>query len=232
MSPQDPTLGIEELRAVVRELEMHAAGTGWDQSPQIFALVDTADLRRREPQLAQLLGAEEGRVGLTPVEQDALEPGQELEDLLAEIMWPPEVSGCAVVVERLLLPPEAEAEAPVDAAETREYAAAHPDREEVRIIAAVLRPQPGSQAGSQPSSGAGHSWCALRMRSHDEDASVLIGPDLVPMLVTLLNATLVSEDELPDNEADLDQPSAPAPGPGDSFPQPGTDRPDPDGTPA
>jgi hypothetical protein len=169
------------LAAVVRELEQHAARAGWDQPAQLFALVGTAELARREPALAEALGIDPSAGGLTPVEQDALPVGQELEDVLQQIEWPPEVSGCAAVVERLVLPPGADSDIPDDRIEAAEYAATHPDRQEVRIVAAATRD--------------GASWCALRLRSHDDDDSVLAGADLVPPLLQLLHATLEPDDE-------------------------------------
>lgn len=164
----------EALVSVVREVEAHAARSGWDQPAQLFALVETADLLQREPQLAELLGVEADDGGLTPVEQEPVEG--ELEELLAEIQWPGEVSGCAAVVERLVLPPEADQDIPDDPEEAATYAANHPGRQEVRIVAGALR------------SGAG--FCALRMRAHDDDGSVVLGDDLVPALLELLHATL------------------------------------------
>lgn len=169
------------LAEVVRELELHAARGGWDQPAQLYALVETAELVTREPALAQALGIEGATEGLTPVEQDALPPGQELEDVLQRIEWPAEVAGCAAVVERLVLPPGADSDIPDDRIEAAEYAATHPDRQEVRIVAAATRD--------------GASWCALRLRSHDDDDSVLAGADLVPPLLQLLHATLEPDDE-------------------------------------
>ena len=102
------------LRAAVREIEAHAAEAGWDQPARLFALVPTADLLAREPALAAAMGldaadgrgvADPGRAGRRcPVDQP-------LETVLAQIMWPAEVFGCAAVVERLVLPPSADAAA-------------------------------------------------------------------------------------------------------------------------
>ena len=182
MSPEMSPEVSAELQAVVRELEAHAADSGWDRPERLFALVHTAELVSREPHLAEALGipdAEDAR-GLTPVEQEALPPGASLEDVLAEIVWPAEVAGCAAIAERLVLPPEADEQIPDDPAEAQAFAAGHPGREEVRIVAAALR--------------GGDSACAVRLRSHDDAESVLTSPDLVPSLLTLLHATLDLEE--------------------------------------
>ena len=171
----------QDLRAVVRELEAHAADSGWDKPERLFALVDTAELVRREPSLADALGVADGEArGLTPVEQEALPPGTSLEDVLAEIVWPAEVAGCAAIAERLVLPPAADEHIPDDPDEAQAFAAGHPDRQEVRIVAAALR--------------GGDSACAMRLRSHDDADSVLTSPDLVPGLLMLLHATLDLEE--------------------------------------
>lgn len=173
------------LQAVVRELEAHAADAGWDRPERLFALVDTAELVAREPQLADALGldtsaaAGESR-GLTPVEQEPLPPGTTLEQVLGEIVWPAEVAGCAAIAERLVLPPDADDQIPDDPTAAQEFAAGHPGREEVRIVAAALR--------------GGDSACALRLRSHDDAEAVLTSPDLVPTLLSLLHATLDPEE--------------------------------------
>ncbi|MCW2847065.1 MAG: hypothetical protein JWR90_1039 [Marmoricola sp.] len=164
------------LADVVREVEAHAARSGWDQPAELFALVETADLLQREPHLAELLGVEAQNQALTPVEQETT--SESLEELLASILWPPEVAGCAVVVEALTVPPGA-GEVPRDPEAAAEYAAAHPDRQEARIVAGALR--------------SGESFCAIRQRAHDEDDMVLAGPDLVPALLELLHTTLQPE---------------------------------------
>ena len=168
------------LQAVVRELEAHAAESGWDRPERLFALVETADLIGREPQLAEALGLQGEPEGFTPIEQEALPPGTTLEQVLAEIVWPGEVAGCAAIAERLVLPPAADADLPDDPAAAQAFAANHPAREEVRIVAAALR--------------GGASACALRLRSHDDADSVLTSRDLVPGLLTLLHATLEPEE--------------------------------------
>ncbi|MGC4111154.1 MAG: PPA1309 family protein [Nocardioides sp.] len=168
------------LAGAVVEIERHAAGAGWDQPARLFALVETARLAAREPQLAGSLGDS----SLTSIEQEGLAAGRSLEDQLASISWPPSVHGCAALVERIVLPPDVEAQLPGDAGSAATFAAEHPDRQEVRIVAAATR--------------TGASYCALRLRAHDEDESVLTGPDLVPELLDLVRATLEDgqEDDL------------------------------------
>jgi len=171
------------LAAAVLEIETHAAAEGWDRPARLFALVDTAALVEREPALAAAMGLDEASAqgSLTPVEQDQLAPDQPLEDALQSISWPPGVAGCAAVVERLVLPPDADADIPDDRASAEEFAREHPERQEVRIVAGATR--------------TGATYCALRLRAHDDDQSVVGGADLVPGLLQLLGATLEEETE-------------------------------------
>jgi len=166
------------LQAAVREIEAHAAEAGWDQPSRLYALVPTSDLVLREPKLAAAMGIDEASAAgsLTPVEQDQVPQERSLEEVLEQIMWPAEVYGCAAVVERLVLPPNADEELPEDPEAAEEYAAGHPDRQEVRIVAAATRD--------------GSTYCALRMKSHDDDNSVVESDDLVPALLELLMSTL------------------------------------------
>lgn len=164
------------IRQAALEVEAHAAGAGWDQPPRLYALVPTAELVSQEPDMAGQLGldADPGPDALTPVAQDELPSDQEFEETLAHLMWPPQVHGCAAVVERLMLPPEAEDQLPDDGEELQRYAAEHPDRQDVRIVVAVTR--------------AGDVHCTVRANA--ADAELVEGPELVPALAQLLSATL------------------------------------------
>jgi hypothetical protein len=166
------------LRSAVREIEAHAAEAGWDQPARLYALVPTTDILAREPQLAAAMGIDEATAAgsLTPVEQDQMPVDRTLEETLEQIMWPAEVFGCAAVVERVVLPPEADAAIPEDPAEAEKFAASHPDRQDVRIVAGATRD--------------GSTYCALRLKSHDDDKSVVESTDLVPGLLELLLSTL------------------------------------------
>ncbi len=167
------------LEASVIEVESHVATAGWDQAARLYALVPTAELLAREPHLAHALGLDpaETKDGLTPIEQDTQQlPAAALEDFLSTVVWPADVVGCVAAVERVVLPPEADTDLPDDPAQAAEYAAEHPQRQEVRLVAGVTR--------------SGAAYCALRMRAHDEAQSVVSGPDLVPSLIELLRTTL------------------------------------------
>ena len=171
--------GVSRLEGVVIDLERHSAEAGWDVPPRLFALVEAAELRRHEPALAEELGISPGADSIAAIEQPPL-PGSDaaaIEDLLGTIAWPARVDGCALVLERIVLPPEAEADLPGEAGDLDGWAVEHPRREDVRVAVGVLR------------DGSRHS--VLRLRRHDDDAAVLSGPDLVPALADALAATLV-----------------------------------------
>lgn len=158
------------LRQAALEVEAHVAAQGWDQPARLFALVSTEALIAKQPHLKGQLSGE----GYTPVEQEGAVDRRDLEQLLTEIEWPDAVDGCAVVVERVMLPPDAEESLPDDPWEAVQAAAAHPDRTEVRLVAAVLR------------NGEAHS--AVRAKE-PETAELLEGPELVPGLIAQLQRT-------------------------------------------
>lgn len=161
---------ITELTAVVLEVERHVADQGWEQASQVYALADTGELLAREPSLASHIGgAPPG--SLTPVEQEPLPRGR-LDEVLAGIGWPPEVLGCVLVTELVVLPPSAEQEAPYDDREIEIWAASHPERQDVRLAVGVTR-------------DGLHASC-LRVRGEDE---LVVDPDLADNLVDGLLAT-------------------------------------------
>ncbi|MBD0843457.1 MULTISPECIES: PPA1309 family protein [unclassified Streptomyces] len=172
-------MAASPLTRAVLEIDEYASGLGWDQPARLFALVDTARLRAQEPGLAAQLGleGEQENPGLTPIEQDEIPTGKPLDEFLGTIAWPDAVVGCALTVERLMLPPSAEAQVPKDLSEAAltKWVAEHPDRQEVRMTVAVLR------------DGARES--ALRLREKDSPTDVLTGADLVPGLAQALSAT-------------------------------------------
>jgi hypothetical protein len=176
----------ERQRAVlvaVRELEQHVAASGWDGPVRLFALVRTAGALERDAQLSTRLppdvvaAAKADAEHLTIVEQEGLPEASSLEQLLGGLAWPATVDGAALVTERVVVPPEVEAQMPADPDEAVEFLATHPARREVRLAAAVLRD--------------GTNGCAVRARDHDRDVDVAVGPDLVPGLLEALAGTLV-----------------------------------------
>ena len=173
-------LAMDPLHAVVGEVEGHVAEAGWDQPPQLFALVETEQLLRAQPQLAATMGLVATVPGaLTPVQQEPLGDGP-LDEQLARVVFGREVLGVVLVHEVLVLPPSAEeALAGVDdpAVDIGELAASHPDRREVRMVVGVVRG--GAQAA------------VLRLRGRgDEPDERVTGPDLAPALAEALLATL------------------------------------------
>ena len=167
----------EPLDLVALDTERFVAGAGWDQAPRLFALVPTAALLEAQPELASGLSAADLAPGaLAAVEQEDLPEHEGLEDLLHQIAWPPAVTGCALAVERLVVPPEAERDLPTDPANALAALAAHPARQDVRLLVAVLRD--------------GAATCLLRQRDHDNDDDVAVGENIAPGLLDALRQTL------------------------------------------
>lgn len=169
----------EPLQLAVAEIERHVGGSGWDQGPALFALVDTGQLVTMEPTLASEVGVGPDAVpegSLTPVEQESL-PDMPLEEILGRVEWPTDVTGCALVHEVLVMPPELDERVP-DGDDAVDFVATHPDRREARLAVGVLRD--GTRAS------------VVRLRGSDgqEDDTVLAAPDLAPNLAEALLATL------------------------------------------
>lgn len=166
---------LSALGVCAVDTERHVAAAGWDQPPRLFAIARNADLLDREPALAgQLAGADPE--ALSAIEQEGLPRTSSLESLLGRLAWPDEVDGVALSVERIVVPPEAERDLPEDPEKATEQLAAHPDRQDVRLLVAVLRD--------------GQAICLLRQRANDSDDKVAIGNEIAPGLVHALRATL------------------------------------------
>ena len=172
-TPQPVT---DPLTLAALDTERHVARSGWDQPVRLFALVPTEDLLAAEPGLADGMAVHDAVAGaLSAVEQDELPEAEGLEDLLARIAWPEQVAGCALAVERIVVPPEAERELPDDDAAALRAVAEHPGRADVRLVVAVTRD--------------GSARCLLRQRDHDSDDRVALGDDIAPGLVHALRET-------------------------------------------
>ncbi len=170
------------LADAVSEIERHVSSGGWDGPIRVFALIGTQDALAADPDLAAQLPPQTVAIALedpehlTSVEQEELPAVDSLEELLGTITWPPSVAGCAIVTERVILPPSAEEEIPNDAAAALNYINNHPDRQDVRMAVGVMR--------------TGETWCAIRTRENDSDTEVAHGADLVPGLIAAVTSTL------------------------------------------
>jgi len=168
-----------ELSRAVSEIEQHVGADGWDQPPRLYALAEADELLRRAPALAAELGiepSESAEATLIPIEQEL--PDTSLEELLSTISWPEDVIGAALAVERIVLPPGVEESVPADT-DVNEWAQRHPERTDIRIVAAALR--------------AGPRASVLRVRGHEEDTDLIHDPEFTPDLGEALAETLAAE---------------------------------------
>ncbi|WP_327093346.1 PPA1309 family protein [Nocardia vinacea] len=182
------------LARSVREVAEFADAEGWGRPPQMFALVPTADLVAAEPGLLDQLdqGSE-----LTPIAQESFPEditggSMALDEFLATTSWPEAVSGCVLVQEIVVLPPDAESTlddaltpllADHEAADAAARAAAetHPGRRTARLFAAVLR--------------TGADLCLLQVKPEDDvddfgDLDLRTYPNLAPNLIEALHHTM------------------------------------------
>ncbi|MBO0852928.1 MAG: hypothetical protein J2P18_04100 [Nocardia sp.] len=184
------------LYRCIRDVAEFAESEGWDQPPQLFALVPTSDLVAAEPTLEDQL---DDGAALTPIAQQPLPDDLDgdsmaLDEFLATTSWPPAVQGVVLVQQIVVLPPAAEhaldeAIEPLladrEAADRagRDAAANHPGRRDARLYAGVLRD--------------GNSLCLLQLRPDEDDSfpelELRTAPNLAPNLVDALHHTLESE---------------------------------------
>lgn len=166
----------DPLDLVALDIERHVASDGWDQPHRLFALVPTEELLREEPQLVDQDNLADLAPGaLSAIEQEGLPATSALESTLARVAWPDTVTGVALAIERIVVPPEAERDLPSRPEEAVDHLAEHPNRQDVRLVVAVTRD--------------GRACCLLRQRAHDRDDRVARGSDIAPGLVAALRAT-------------------------------------------
>lgn len=168
---------VETLLTALVEIESFVGRAGWDQPARLFALVSTTDLLAAEPSLAGQL-KKTGPGALSSVEQEDFRSGTDLLTALGQLAWPATVAGCALATERSFLPPAAEADIPARPDLAAEFVAAHPDRQDLRVVAGALR---GADGGVL-------THCVARLTSDPTD--LLMGTDLVPALTRALACTL------------------------------------------
>lgn len=171
------------IEHAVREIDSYVARGGWDGPVRLFALINSSSALAANPELVDQLPADVDLASaaqpdaLFSVEQEELPPHESIEDLLAHIAWPEAVSGAAISLERITMPPEAEEEIPEDPIEAEKFVANDPRREDIRMVVGVMRN--------------GDSWCTIRLRSHDTDADVVASADLIPEMIEAVRATFL-----------------------------------------
>lgn len=145
----------DDLGRSLREALDFLVPNGPDHLPAVFALVPTPVLARMHPELVDpdddstlSLLAEEplARRPGDDGDTDAVEPYAALEEFLATASWPEAVVGAAVVLDIVVLPPEAGLDLPEaaggaepDAPRLRSAARDHPDARAARLAVGALR---------------------------------------------------------------------------------------------
>ncbi len=147
-----PGFSPDDLGRALHDILDHVELGGWGQPPQLFALVPTSLIAAQNPELVDA----DDDSALSPVAQEPLEvangdePYAQLEEFLATASWPPPVEGVALVLEIVVLPPDAEGDldsafepllGDQDASESaaRTAARAHPDAHTARLAVGALR---------------------------------------------------------------------------------------------
>lgn len=167
----------EPLLAALIEIERYVGRSGWDQPGRLFALVPTAELLAAEPGLVGQI-TETSPGALSSIEQDEFNPtGEDLLTLLSRIVWPPQVSGCALVTERSFLATDYEDQIPTDPTQAADFVAGHPHRQDLRVVAGAVRDEAGVII-----------HCVARLSAEPEE--LLVGAEMAPALTSALSMTL------------------------------------------
>lgn len=143
---------------------------GWGKPPQLYALVGKAAASAADQELGARISTASDN-SLIPIKQEPLPAGEPLE-VLAGVRWPTEVTGCVLVTERVVLPPEAKDEESPDPDQVEQWVRDHPRGRSARLAVGVSR--------------TGDYTCVMRLKGDD---SVQLDPRLADDLVTALLAT-------------------------------------------
>ena len=130
---------LDELNSAVVGTARHAASPGWGQPPRLYALTKKSKLSFLPQEVLPPEVAGAGPDSLIPIEQDPLPEGDPAR-VLTTIHWPPDVDGCVLVSELVIVP--------TDAPETA------PREMEGRLTVGVLR--------------GGRYACCLQLRGQDD----------------------------------------------------------------
>lgn len=162
----------DALAAALTEIDRFLGAGGWGLPPRLFALVPTLDLIAAEPSLEGQLSVG-SKDSLSSVEQEDFHPGDRVEQALGRIVWPAAVTGAAVSLERVFLPADEEAAVPGDPEAAARFVAAHPRRQDLRVVAGATR--------------TGAHFAVARILGHPDD--LLGAENLVPSLEAALLGT-------------------------------------------
>lgn len=110
MSGTENQTELDELNSAVVGTARHAASPDWGQPPRLYALTKKSRLSFLPQKVLPPEVAEAGPDSLIPIEQDALPQGDPAQ-VLTTIHWPPEVDGCVLVSELVIVPTDARATA-------------------------------------------------------------------------------------------------------------------------
>lgn len=159
------------LGDTVAQVARHAAQQGWDKQPRLYSLATKSSIVSAVPELSSEL-AELQADDFVPIEQDPLPPGNP-DEVISQIQWPPDVVGCVLVTEFIMLPSADEGLVPMDQAVAEEWAAQRGDGRRARLSVGVLRD--------------GRYTCCLQYRDSDE---LVFQDDLADDVVAALRNTL------------------------------------------
>lgn len=184
-SPDSGATGYSQadLGNALAQCLAYTADLPWGSAPTLFGLVPTSILAAQAPGLVD----PDDDSTLSPVVQET--HSDDLEELLTTLSWPKPVTGCALISEITLLPPDAEADLdaaleplladPIAAdAAARQTALAHPGRQTARLAAGVLR------------NGKRVALLALKCDDGTQSTDLQTHPDLAPNLLDALAETL------------------------------------------